>query len=75
MKRFYSYKLGEYLGNVYHLTVAGEPDINAVEEFPVSVHYFDQEDEEQVQSENRHTPRGRTFRQTVSARRAAGVLG
>ena len=31
MKRFYRYKLGEYLGDVYHLTVAGESNINDVE--------------------------------------------
>lgn len=49
MKRFYGYRLGEYRGNVYHLTVAGEPDINDVEEFSVAVHYFDEEREEQVQ--------------------------
>jgi NifB/MoaA-like Fe-S oxidoreductase len=49
MKRFYGYRLGEYLGNVYHLTVAGEPDINDVEEFSVTVHYFDEEREEQIQ--------------------------
>jgi|GEM_PF-4847009 len=49
MKRFYGYRLGEYSGNVYHITVAGKPDINDVEEFSVSVHYFDEECEEQVQ--------------------------
>jgi hypothetical protein len=31
MKRFYGYRLGEYRGNVYHLTVAGEPDTNDIE--------------------------------------------
>jgi hypothetical protein len=49
MKRFYSYKIGEYLGKVYHLTIAGEPNINEVEDFSVNVHYFDEEDEKQVQ--------------------------
>jgi len=49
MKSFYGYRLGEYRGNVYHLTVAGEPNLNEVEEFSVSVHYFDEEREEEVQ--------------------------
>ena len=49
MKRFYSYRLGEYHGNVYHLTVSGEPSINDVEDFSVTVHYFDEEKEEEVE--------------------------
>lgn len=49
MKRFYSYRLGEYQGDVYHLTVAGEPDINDVRDFSVSIHYFDKEREQEVQ--------------------------
>lgn len=49
MKRLYGYRLGEYQGNIYHLTVAGEPDINDIKEFTVTVHYFDEDKEEQVQ--------------------------
>lgn len=41
MKRLYSYKLGTYGGREYSLSVNGAPSIDRVEEFAVTVHYYD----------------------------------
>lgn len=49
MERFYSYQLGTHDGRVYHLTVSGEPSINDVEQFAVTVHYNDPVTEQSVE--------------------------
>lgn len=49
MDRFYSYQLGRYDGRPYHLSVCGEPSLNDVDAFAVTVHYDDPRTEETVE--------------------------
>ena len=46
MDRFYTTRLGSYQGHVYQLTVAGEPSINDVQSFSVTIHYYVPETDE-----------------------------
>ena len=41
MDRFYTTLLGTYRGHDYYLTVSGEPSINDVQAFAVTIHYDD----------------------------------
>lgn len=60
MKRFYSYKLGTYAGQEYTLSVNGSPSINNVEEFAVTIHYYDRDIEETVEIARIDTKHGFT---------------
>ena len=41
MDRFYTIQLGTYQDRSYFLTVAGEPSINDIQAFVVTIHYND----------------------------------
>lgn len=49
MDRFYNYKLGTYAEREYVLSVNGAPSIDNVEEFAVTVHFYDETTEETVE--------------------------
>ena len=49
MGRFYTTLLGSYRGQNYYLTVSGEPSINNVQDFAVTVHYDDPQTTETVE--------------------------
>jgi len=49
MERFYSYQLGYYEDRVYHLSVNGEPSMNDVRMFAVTIHYDDPKSQETVE--------------------------
>ncbi len=60
MERFYGYKLGTYAGQEYSLSVSGAPSINDVEEFAVTVHYYDTDANETVEIARIDTAHGVT---------------
>lgn len=60
MERFYAYKLGAYAGREYSLSVSGAPDINDVEEFAVTAHYYDLAADETVEIARIDTAHGST---------------
>jgi hypothetical protein len=49
MNRFYTTLLGTYQDRDYYLTVLGEPSINNIEEFAVTIHYDDPQTRETVE--------------------------
>jgi hypothetical protein len=60
MERFYGYKLGTYAGREYSLSVSGTPSINDVEEFAVTIHYYDIDADETVEIARIDTAHGVT---------------
>lgn len=60
MERFYGYKLGQYVGREYSLSVSGAPDINDIEEFAVTIHYYDTDADETVEIARIDTAHGVT---------------
>ena len=49
MDRFYTTLLGTYQDRDYYLTVSGEPSINDIQEFAVTIHYDDPQTRETVE--------------------------
>jgi hypothetical protein len=60
MQRFYGYKLGQYAGREYSLSVNGAPSIDTVEEFAVTVHYYDIDTDETIEIARIDTAHGVT---------------
>lgn len=60
MERFYGYKLGTHAAREYSLSVSGAPSINDIEEFAVTVHYYDNDADETIEIARIDTAHGVT---------------